>query len=105
MFSDAAGHATNPEERNGMYGAEFGAPITIGDDVWIGGSAILLPGISIGKGCVIGAGSVVVCVLLVQIGFANIVAHRQKTCPTALLLLETQLESSSLCDCMLPTIW
>lgn len=80
---------------------EFGAPITIGDDVWIGGGAILLPGIKIGRGCVIGAGSVVVCLLFVHIGFANIIACRQKTYPTALSLLETQPESSSLCDYML----
>jgi len=34
-------------------------PITIGDDCWIGGNAIICPGITIGNGCVIGAGSVV----------------------------------------------
>lgn len=35
------------------------APVTIGDDTWIGGGAILLPGVTIGKNVVIGAGSVV----------------------------------------------
>ena len=34
-------------------------PITIGDDCWIGGNAIICPGVTVGKGCVIGAGSVV----------------------------------------------
>ena len=34
-------------------------PIVIGDDVWIGANVIILPGVSIGTGCVIGAGSVV----------------------------------------------
>ncbi len=34
-------------------------PITIGNDVWIGGGAIILPGVTIGDNCVIGAGSVV----------------------------------------------
>lgn len=34
-------------------------PISIGDDCWIGGNAIVCPGVTIGKGCVIGAGSVV----------------------------------------------
>jgi maltose O-acetyltransferase len=37
---------------------ENALPITIGNDCWIGGNAIILPGISIGNGCVIGVGSV-----------------------------------------------
>lgn len=40
-------------------GLEYGVPITVQDDVWIGGGAILLPGVTIGKGSVIAAGSVV----------------------------------------------
>lgn len=39
--------------------AEFGEPVEIGDDVWVGGSAIILPGVHIGARSVIGAGSVV----------------------------------------------
>jgi maltose O-acetyltransferase len=38
---------------------EFGKPITIGSDVWVGGGAIILPGVHIGSRSVIGAGSVV----------------------------------------------
>ena len=38
---------------------EFGQPIDIGADVWVGGGAIILPGVRIGAGAVIGAGSVV----------------------------------------------
>ena len=38
---------------------ESGKPIAIGVNVWIGGGAILLPGIRIGEGAIIGAGSVV----------------------------------------------
>jgi len=38
---------------------EFGKPITIGSDVWVGGGAIILPGVRIGSRAVIGAGSVV----------------------------------------------
>lgn len=38
---------------------EYGKPITIGSDVWVGGGAIILPGVTIGSRCVIGAGSVV----------------------------------------------
>ena len=40
-------------------GLEFGRPIRIGSDVWIGGGAIILPGVTIGDGALIGAGSVV----------------------------------------------
>ena len=40
-------------------GLEYGEPIEIGDDVWIGGGAILLPGVSVAEGAVVGAGSVV----------------------------------------------
>ena len=39
--------------------AEFGSPVEIGSDVWIGGGAIVLPGVRIGSRTVIGAGSVV----------------------------------------------
>lgn len=40
-------------------GLEFGRPVRIGSDVWIGGGAIILPGVTIGDGALIGAGSVV----------------------------------------------
>ena len=40
-------------------GIEFGKPVTIGQNVWIGGGAIILPGVTIGDDAVIGAGSVV----------------------------------------------
>jgi maltose O-acetyltransferase len=40
-------------------GVEFGRPVTIGENVWIGGGAILLPGVTIGDDAVIGAGAVV----------------------------------------------
>lgn len=52
-----ATHPLNAKERSS--GKEFGKPITIGEDVWIGGAAIILPGVSIGNRAVIGAGSVV----------------------------------------------
>ena len=38
---------------------EKGVPITIGNNVWIGGNATILPGVNIGDNSVIGAGSVV----------------------------------------------
>lgn len=52
-----ATHPLNHGER--AAGLESGQPITIGDDVWIGGSAIINPGVEIGDRTVIGAGSVV----------------------------------------------
>ena len=53
----AADHPRDPRQRKG--GLEFGRRIEIGRDVWIGGGAIILPGITIGDCAVIGAGSVV----------------------------------------------
>jgi maltose O-acetyltransferase len=38
---------------------EFGKPVTIGSDVWVGGGAVILPGVCVGSRAVIGAGSVV----------------------------------------------
>ncbi len=52
-----AGHPVHPESRNSGY--EYGIDITIGDNVWIGGSVTILPGVTIGDNAVIGAGSVV----------------------------------------------
>ena len=52
-----AGHPLDAERRN--QGLEYAHPITIGDNVWIGGGATVLPGVTIGEGAVIGAGSVV----------------------------------------------
>lgn len=52
-----AAHPINPFERNS--GIEFGRPVTIGDDVWIGGGAIINPGVTIGSQSVIASGTVV----------------------------------------------
>ena len=52
-----ASHPLSPAERRA--GLEFGRPVVVGDDVWIGGGAILCPGVTVGAGSVIGAGSVV----------------------------------------------
>ena len=52
-----ASHPLDPQLRRAQK--EFGLPITIGDNVWIGGGAIVLPGVSIGDNAVIGAGSIV----------------------------------------------
>lgn len=52
-----AGHPLHPEIRNTLY--EYGIHVTIGNNVWIGGNSVVLPGVNIGDNCVIGAGSVV----------------------------------------------
>src|SRR5712675_1331038 len=49
-------HPMNAELRRSQ---EFGKPIEIGSDVWVGGAAIICPGVKIGSKSVIGAGSVV----------------------------------------------
>jgi maltose O-acetyltransferase len=52
--------ATHPLDRaTRAAGLEYARPIRIGDGVWIGGGAIVLPGVTIGDGVVVGAGSVV----------------------------------------------
>jgi len=52
-----ADHPRDPATR--ATGAEWGRPITIGRNVWIGGGALILPGVTIGDDAIIGAGSVV----------------------------------------------
>lgn len=52
--------ATHPlDAQQRISGKEMGYPIEIGDNVWIGGGAIICPGVKIGKNSTIGAGSVV----------------------------------------------
>lgn len=51
--------ATHPLEPGLRRTHEFGKAVSIGDDVWIGGGAIICPGVTIGDRTVIGAGSVV----------------------------------------------
>ena len=53
----AADHPRDPVQRRG--GLEFGRPVRIGRNAWIGGGAIILPGVAIGDDALVGAGSVV----------------------------------------------
>ncbi|MBP4041477.1 sugar O-acetyltransferase [Aeromonas sp. SrichE-2G] len=52
-----AAHALEADER--LLGVETALPVTIEDRVWIGGGAILLPGVTIGREAIVGAGAVV----------------------------------------------
>ncbi|WP_068673520.1 sugar O-acetyltransferase [Oceanobacillus sp. Castelsardo] len=52
-----ATHPLHPTERNS--GIEYAKPITIGNNVWIGGSAVICPGVTIGNNVVVAAGAVV----------------------------------------------
>ncbi len=52
-----ADHPRDPAAR--ATGAEWGGPIAIGRNVWIGGGALILPGVTIGDDAIVGAGSVV----------------------------------------------
>jgi maltose O-acetyltransferase len=53
----SADHPRDAETRDSRL--EFGQPITIGRNVWIGGGAIILPGVTIGDNAIVGAGAVV----------------------------------------------
>jgi len=54
----AATHPIDAAER--VKGPEYGKPVAVGEDVWIGGRAVLNPGVTIGDRSVIGAGAVVI---------------------------------------------
>jgi acetyltransferase-like isoleucine patch superfamily enzyme len=53
----AATHETEVQSRR--EDIEYGKPVTIGDDCWIGGHVVILPGVTIGEGCTVAASSVV----------------------------------------------
>lgn len=61
-----ATHPMDPAVRRGLEGPEAGKEVHVEDDVWIGGSVIILAGVRIGRGSTVGAGSVVtrVCLFL-----------------------------------------
>lgn len=52
-----ASHEVGPSSRRG--GVEIKAPIKVEDGVWIGADSTILPGVTIGRGCIVAAGAVV----------------------------------------------
>lgn len=52
-------HPLDPVVRQGTAGPELGKEIHIGEDCWIGGNVTILPGVTLGRAVVVGAGSVV----------------------------------------------
>ncbi len=52
-----AQHHKDPELR--AQGLEYARPVTLGPNVWIGGAAVILPGVTIGENAIVGAGAVV----------------------------------------------
>lgn len=53
----SAYHPLDPVERAQFVG--LGKPVTIGDDVWIGGNSVILPGVTLGNNVIVGANSTV----------------------------------------------
>lgn len=53
----SATHPLDAKTRSSLL--EFGKPVTIGDDVWVGGGAIICPGVNIGDRSIVAAGAVV----------------------------------------------
>jgi acetyltransferase-like isoleucine patch superfamily enzyme len=51
--------STDPRRRSGNTGTQYGKPVIIEDDVWIAANVVILPGVKIGRGSTVGAGSVI----------------------------------------------
>uniref|UniRef100_UPI0040493397 sugar O-acetyltransferase n=1 Tax=Flavobacterium sp. TaxID=239 RepID=UPI0040493397 len=51
--------ATHPTNANERLKTQFSKPVKIGNNCWIGGNTVILPGVTIGNGCTVGAGAVV----------------------------------------------
>lgn len=52
-----ATHPLDPDERNS--GLEYGKPVTIGHNVWLGGRSVINPGVTIGDNCIVASGAIV----------------------------------------------
>lgn len=67
-------HHLDPFVRDGDLGPWFEKPITVEDDCWLGGNVVLLPGVTIGRGSTVGAGSVVTKVWTVLVSNEGILS-------------------------------
>ena len=76
-------HPLDPELRNGTAGPELGKEIHVEDDCWIGGNVTILPGVRIGKGSTVGAGSVVTKVTCLALSAVRNLAKGTKSGRTA----------------------
>lgn len=61
-------HPLDPAVRQGIKGPESGKELHVGEDCWIGGNVVILPGVTVGKGSTVGAGSVVTKVRMRCVG-------------------------------------
>ncbi|MFJ6374559.1 DapH/DapD/GlmU-related protein [Pseudarthrobacter oxydans] len=69
-------HRIGSRERRA--GAATSAPITVGDGVWIGAAAVVLPGVTIGEGVIVAAGAVVTSDCAPNGVYAGVPARRVK---------------------------
>lgn len=99
----------DPKKRQGGQGPQFGRPVVIEQDCWIGGGATILPGRTIGKGSTVGAGSIVTKVSVIIVS-KLLLAHltglcvgrspvysgggQPSTCPSGHCLLKQQRRQS-----------
>jgi acetyltransferase-like isoleucine patch superfamily enzyme len=94
-------HPLDPEVRNGTAGPELGKEVWIEEDCWIGGNVVILPGVRIGKGSTVGAGSVVTKVGCVHLNVLasstkrlQLTLENHRTCRLTRSWLATRQESS-----------
>lgn len=66
-------------ESTARAGSPYGEPVSIGDGVWIGARATILPGVRVGNGCVIAAGAVVVSDCEPDTVYAGVPAQRLRS--------------------------
>jgi maltose O-acetyltransferase len=79
MLVTSTHHISGPAER---AGAKYGGPIVIGDGCWLGARVSVMPGVTIGDGCIIAAGAVVTSDCEANSLYAGVPATRKRALPT-----------------------